>query len=76
MWLRLPEDRSRMVTTVWNPADVPLEIEIEVNGTRQPARIAAGATVEVETPLPRASRSLALVYRGDRRLVLLATDFQ
>lgn len=76
VWLRLPEDRSRMVTTVWNPADVPLEIEIEVNGTRQPARIAAGATVEVETPLPRASRSLALVYRGDRRLVLLATDFQ
>lgn len=74
--LRVPSGRTRMTTTVWNPHTEALELEVELNGETRRHRIAAGAEERVETSLPRGARDLALTFRGDRRLVLLETDFR
>ncbi|MBW3553170.1 MAG: glycosyl hydrolase family 2, partial [Gemmatimonadetes bacterium] len=73
--LRVPADRTRMITTVWNPVAEPLDLEIDVNGARRRQTIAPGTTARIETPLDEET-ALAVAYRGDRRLVLLETDFR
>jgi beta-galactosidase len=74
--LRIPEGRTTMLTTASNPAAEPLELEISVNGVAQRTRIGAGETTHIETPARGGSAPLAIVFRGDRRLVLLETDFR
>lgn len=74
-WCRIPSDRTRMVTSVWNPIDEPLELEIVVNGIRQQVRIGGGKTEQVETPLRNSDDTLSVTFRGDFRLVLMETDF-
>jgi hypothetical protein len=76
VWMRVPDGRKEMLTTVWNPADAPLELEIGLNGATQRASIPAHGTISVNTPLNDAGDSLAVRYRGDRRLVLLRTEFR
>jgi hypothetical protein len=65
-----------MLTTVSNPAPKALELEIEVNDARQRHGVAAGTTARIETALPVGATTHGVAYRGDRRLVLLETDFQ
>jgi hypothetical protein len=72
--LRIPEGRTTMLTTASNPAAEPLELEISVNGVAQRTRIGAGETTHIETPARGGSAPLAIVFRGNRRLVLLETD--
>lgn len=72
--VRVPADRTRMITTVWNPVAEPFDLEIEVNGVKHRERIPPHQTVRLETELPEVT-ALAVTYRGDRRLVLLETDF-
>ena len=74
VWFRVPQGSTRLVTTAWNPVDVPLELEVEVNGRKHRQRIAPGATERIETPLQSSETDVALTYRGDRRLVLLETE--
>ena len=74
-WLRVPAGTRIMTTTVKNPSDMPLPLELTVNDATQRQEIAAGATVRIETPLHDATK-LAVTVHGDRRLVLLETAFQ
>jgi hypothetical protein len=73
---RVPEGRTMMLTTVSNPAAVPLELELTVNGAVQRTRVAAGETTQLSTPVRGGAVPLAITVRGDRRLVLLETDFK
>lgn len=74
-WLRVPTGTSAMTTTVENPSDTTLVLELTVNGATQREEIAAGATARVETAL-HGSTDLAVTVRGDRRLVLRETAFR
>jgi hypothetical protein len=73
---RIPDGRTTMLTTVNNPTAEPLELELTVNGVVQRARIPAGETMDVSTPVRGGAAPLAIIFRGDRRLVLLETDFR
>jgi hypothetical protein len=73
---RLPAGRTRMRTTVRNPAAEPATLEIGLNGSTRRTRVPAGATIEVSTPLHDGATDVAVTYRGDRRLVLLRTEFR
>jgi hypothetical protein len=75
VWMRIPAGRTAMTTRVWNPADHALELEITVNGTARSYPVPAGGTVVLTTPLAAATTEVAVTFRGDRRLVLLETDF-
>jgi hypothetical protein len=75
VWLRVPAGRSVMTTRVWNPASTALPLEIEVNGASRRHEIPAGQVAELESSLGGAT-DLAVTFRGDRRLVLLTTDFR
>ncbi|MGI9090400.1 MAG: glycoside hydrolase family 2 TIM barrel-domain containing protein [Gemmatimonadaceae bacterium] len=79
-WCRVPSGRKAMITTVSNPASEPLDMEVELNGARQRQRIPALGTAQVTTLLQArdttTAMSLAIAYRGDRRLVILSTDFR
>ena len=75
-WCRIPAGRTHMLTTVLNPAGEPLSLEVEVNGVARTETIAPGATAEVSVPLAAGDTTLAVAYRGDRRLVLRRTEFR
>ena len=74
-WLRVPAGRRTMVTTVQNVDAAAHALEVELNGARTRTSVPAGGTVRVETPLAGAT-ALGVAYRGDRRLVILETDFK
>jgi hypothetical protein len=75
VWLRVPAGRRMMTTVVHNQAAEAKTLHVTLNGTAQQVSVPAGQTITVETPLAGAT-TLALTYRGDRRLVLLETDFR
>ncbi|HXG73007.1 MAG TPA: hypothetical protein VNJ04_20630, partial [Gemmatimonadaceae bacterium] len=74
--LRVPAARRTMLTTVSNPVKEELPLEIEVNGARQAFTIAPGDSTQVRTAVRGGALPLQIVFRGDRRLVLLETDFR
>ena len=83
VWMTVPASRTTMVTTIENPVGETLEMEITVNGVTARHTLPPFATVRVPSTLVRqgsAGRSgpqeVALSFRGDRRLVLLETDFR
>jgi len=65
-----------MLTTVSNPVKEDLPLEIEVNGARQAFTIPPGDSTQVRTAVRGGALPLQIVFRGDRRLVLLETDFR
>ncbi|MEJ7759876.1 MAG: hypothetical protein WKF55_09855 [Gemmatimonadaceae bacterium] len=75
-WIRVPASRRTMLTTVSNPADKALQMEIEANGSARASTIPPGGTALIETPITGGVTPIALVFRGDRKLVLLETDFR
>ena len=74
VWLRTAPGRTRMTTTIENPADSALAMEIGVNGATQRVTVPAHQTASFTTAL--GGTDLALTFRGDRRLVLRETRFQ
>jgi beta-galactosidase len=70
----VPPGRTRSTTLVWNPADVPLQITITVNGRETTSTIQPDQRASIEAPVDRTR--ITMRFRGDRRLVLLETDFQ
>jgi hypothetical protein len=74
-WMRVPAATSVMFTRVENPSDVVLPLELTVNGKTQREEILAGETVRIQTSLHGAT-DLAVMVRGDRRLVLRETAFR
>lgn len=75
LWIRVPPGRATMQTTLINPVAEPLSMEITLNGRPQRVTLAASDTTTVETPT-RGETTLAIVFRGDRRIVLSATEFR
>jgi hypothetical protein len=76
VWLRVPAGRRSMVTTVENPASQALELEIVLNGATSRCAVAASATVRCETPIANGDTALSLTFRGDRRLILIQSEFR
>lgn len=77
-WCSVPAGKTRAVTLVWNPADEPLEIRMQINDHKEAVeRIPAGEKRYVEYPMDSLrSLNLKVAFRGDRRLVLLQTSFE
>lgn len=83
VWMTVPATRREMLTTIENPVGETLEMEITVDGASKVHPIPPFTTVRVASTLVRpagsgrdATREVALTFRGDRRLVLLETDFR
>ena len=77
-WCSVPAGKNRAVTLVWNPADEPLDIRMQINDQNEAVeRIPAGEKRYVEYPLNNLrTPNLKVAFRGDRRLVLLQTSFE
>jgi len=75
-WMRVPSGRTAMLTTIANPIARALEMEIELNGRVTRSSIPGMSTRVVETPLSSGEGSLAIALKGDRRLVVMETDFR
>lgn len=75
-WMRIPPARRTMLTTISNPIDKPLDMEIEVNGSPVKSTVPANSILVVETPVRAGTQPLAILFRGDRRLVFIETDFR
>lgn len=76
LWFRIPENRTTMITTLENPVSDTLALEIRVNGIAQQVQVPPNETIEVETPVHGGGAPLAIRFRGDRRVVLVATEFR
>ncbi|MEP6509369.1 MAG: glycosyl hydrolase family 2, partial [Gemmatimonadales bacterium] len=75
-WIRVPSSRTSMSTTISNPMPQSLQIEITVNGVSSPVMVPGKSFSTVKTPLTRADKTISVSFKGDRRLVLLETDFK
>ena len=76
VWLRIPEGRTTMATLIQNPVSESLDLKITVNGTSQLVHLAPNSSKTVETPVHGGATPLAISFMGDRRLVILETDFR
>jgi hypothetical protein len=76
LWFRIPAGRSVMQTRVRNPDTVAHALEITVNGTAARHVVPPGGTATLDTPLAGSPTSIALAFRGDRRLIVLETSFR
>ena len=76
VWLRVPADRTTMITTLENPVADTLTLTIAVNDAIQPIRIPPHRTIRVESPLRDGATQLAITFRGDRRVIITETDFR
>jgi hypothetical protein len=76
VWLRIPEGRTTMITTIENPVSTPLELDLTLDGRAQRVRVAGNATMTVETPVTASAAPHAIGFKGDRRLVILTTEFK
>ncbi|MEJ5993755.1 glycoside hydrolase family 2 TIM barrel-domain containing protein [Pedobacter sp. Du54] len=73
-WCRIPEGQNNMSSVVWNPGDVPLAINIKVNGLPEVSKtIQPGEKLVVDAPVD--SSAVSVSYIGDRRMVILETAF-
>lgn len=75
-WCRIPAGYDAMVTTVENPAEQDLRIQIWVNGTMVNDRmIPAGEKCSLTGRFDPVTDALRVRIRGDRRFVILETAF-
>ncbi|MDQ6736535.1 MAG: glycosyl hydrolase family 2, partial [Gemmatimonadota bacterium] len=76
VWMRIPDGRTTMTTLIQNPTADALDLQISVNGAAQVVHLGPEATLRVESPVRGGAAPLAIGFRGDRRLVILETDFR
>jgi hypothetical protein len=76
VWLRIPEGRTTMTTTIQNPVTDTLDLELTLNGVAQKVHVPGNQTMKVETAVHGGSEPLAIGFRGDRRLVIRQTEFR
>jgi hypothetical protein len=74
-WVRVPSGTAAMRTTVDNPTDAPLPLELTVNDAEQRQSIPAHSTLHIDSPLHGAT-DLAVMIQSDRRLILRTTAFR
>lgn len=76
-WVRVPPGKRNVVTVVYNPTDLPAELNVELNGSAHaPAAVPPRATVKVRTPLPAQTTNLCVRYTAPKTLVLRETRFE
>ncbi len=76
-WVRVPEGRMRMLTSVRNPGKDPGTLRVQINEADPVALvIPAGSTCETATSLPAGARSLRVSYTGPKGLVIEETRFE
>lgn len=76
-WCRIPSGTSSMSTTVWNPAKETLSITILVNEKEVSIKnIEPGKYVTVTSEIEKLLTDIKITLKGDRRLVVLETDFK
>ncbi|HVF39319.1 MAG TPA: hypothetical protein VM939_05415 [Gemmatimonadaceae bacterium] len=75
-WVRIPNGRTVMTTRISNPTDKPLQMEIGAGGPTERSTVPPQSTTVVETRLVREISPIAVTFKGDRRLVVLETDFR
>ena len=76
VWLRVPNGRSTMITTLENPVADTLALTITVNDAMQPIRVPPKQTIRVASPLRDGATQLAITFRGDRRVIITETEFR
>ncbi|MEO8334087.1 MAG: glycoside hydrolase family 2 TIM barrel-domain containing protein [bacterium] len=74
VFLRAPDGRATMVTTIQNPVADVLELEIHVNGGVQKVSVPGNQTIRTESSIK--AGDLEIGFKGDRRLVILETEFK
>lgn len=72
-WCRVLPSVNTAISKVWNPDDVPLTIQIHINGKTVSQEIAPHTTEEVRCAID--ATHVQMGFRGDRRLVILETSF-
>lgn len=73
---KAPEGTKTMATTFENNAKEAVSVTIDVNGAqKKTVKVAPGSTAVVEQSLPEDGR-IRVNIKGDRRVVLLRTDFR
>ncbi len=76
VWMRIPTGRVAMLNSLQNPSSDSLDVTVTVNGASQRRRLAPGETLRIESPLAATVTTVSLTVRGDRRLILLESDFR
>ena len=82
VWMSVPASRTAMITTIENPVGETLQMHISVNGVGATHPVPPHTTLLVRSSLGTQSasrgdrQSVAVEFRGDRRLVLTETDFR
>lgn len=71
----VPPGRKYMENSVMNPSDGTIQLSIIVNGNREEYNIPANSTQILSSPLP-AENLLRIEFIGDRKAVLLKTEFK
>ena len=75
--VEIPSSCSRMLTTLENPTDGPIKIFLGINEHPETEYTLPPHSVQtVERPLSFPERKLKVTLRGDRRTVLLRTQFK
>jgi beta-galactosidase len=74
VFLRAPAGRSTMVTTIQNPVAEPLELEVRINGALQKVSVPGNQIISVTSSIK--TGDLEIGFKGDRRLVILETEFK
>ena len=72
---RIPAGKTAMLTKVENPEKQDLKLEVTINGTATVQPVPGGRAIVVRTPLPDA-RNLDIEYVGNKKLVLVTTEFE
>jgi hypothetical protein len=78
-WVRVPEGKRFLITTVKNPEKRTASLQVSFNEEKTPAssqKIRAGKTIQLRTVLSGQSRNLCIRYFGEKTLVLLQTAFE
>ena len=76
VWMRIPAGRVAMLNTVQNPSTDSLDVVVSVNGATLRRRLAPGETARIESPIATGATTVSLTVRGNRRLILLESDFR
>jgi hypothetical protein len=63
-----------MVTTIQNPVADALELELRINGVLQKVSVPGNQIIRAESSIKPGD--LEIGFKGDRRLVILETEFK
>lgn len=73
-WCTTPSNKTKISTLVWNPAQEPLKITVIINDTHSTEKIIQPNGKEwVNSPIK--GGDIKVTFKGDRKLVLLQTNF-